>query len=75
MNSIINTIKDTQEGCEAPLSFGGVIGIVIAFCVAGLLWSVVNILSVNKINVETGEDGESDSLVGDIPESKKKLLI
>jgi len=30
---------------------------------------------VNKIDVEKGIDGESDSLVGDIPEEQKKLLI
>lgn len=34
-----------------------------------------NVFLVNKIDVEKGIDGESDSLVGDIPEEQKKLLI
>ena len=41
----------------------------------GLLWSLYNVFLVNKIDVEKGEDGESDSLVGDIPLEQKQLLI
>lgn len=48
------------------MDFGGVIGIVIACCALGLLWSLFNVMLVNKIDVEKGNDGESDSLVGDI---------
>jgi len=40
---------------------------VIAACVLGLLWSGYNVTLVNKIDVQTGFDGESESLV-DIPE-------
>lgn len=72
--SDISLLADV-EGCAAPLSFTGVIALVIISCVLGLLWSAYNILLVNKINVETGYDGESESLVGDIPEEQKKLLI
>lgn len=57
MDSILDTIKDAQEDCQAPLSFGGVIGLVVAFCVAGLVWSILNIISVNRIDVERGVDG------------------
>lgn len=44
-------------------------------CVLGLLWSLFNVFLVNKIDVEKGVDGESDSLVGDIPAEQKQLLI
>ena len=67
MDAIVQTVEVAQSDCQAPIPFGGVVGVVIACCVAGLLWSIVNIVAVNKINVEQGIDGESDSLVGDIP--------
>lgn len=57
-----------QDGCQAPLDFGTVTLLVIIFCVLGLLWALYNVILVNKIDVAKGEDGESDSLVGDIPE-------
>lgn len=41
----------------------------------GLLWAAFNFMSVKKINVERGEDGESDSLIGGVTEGQKKLLI
>lgn len=65
MNSIISV--STQDGCVAPLSFPAVIGLVIASCVLGLIWSAYNVLLVNKIDVQNGIDGESESLV-DIPD-------
>lgn len=67
MDTLISAIENTQEGCAAPLSFSAVIGIVIAACVLGLLWSAYNVMLVNKIDVQKGFDGESESLV-DIPE-------
>lgn len=72
---IVTQLTAADASCEAPLSFGAVTIIVIVSCVLGLAWAAVNFLSVTKINVETGEDGESDSLIGDIPEGQKKLLI
>lgn len=57
-----------QDGCYAPLSFGSVTLLVIIFCVLGLLWAFYNVFLVSKIDVAKGNDGESDSLVGDIPE-------
>lgn len=57
-----------QDGCQAPLSFGTVTILVIVFCVLGLLWAFYNVFLVNKIDVASGDDGESDSLVGDIPQ-------
>lgn len=75
INSVTQAIQATQQQCQAPLSFGAVIGIVIGCCILGLIWAIINMLSVNKIDVEKGIDGQSDSLVGDIPESQKQLLI
>ena len=57
-----------QEGCVAPMNFGGVTLVVIICCVLGLVWALYNVILVNRIDVAKGEDGESDSLVGDIPE-------
>ena len=68
-------MDDVTDTCKAPLSFSAVIGLVIAFCVLGLIWAFINMVSVNKIDVEKGIDGESDSLVGDISEEQKQLLI
>lgn len=67
MDTIVSVLADSQEGCVAPFSFSAVIGVVIAACVLGLLWSGYNVLLVNKIDVQSGFDGESESLV-DIPE-------
>lgn len=57
MESVISTLTDTPADCVAPLSFSAVIGIVAASCVLGLLWSLVNVILVNKIDVEKGNDG------------------
>lgn len=55
---ILNQLTvDNQEGCLAPLSFSGVIGVVIASCVLGLIWAAYNVILVNRINVEKGNDG------------------
>jgi len=67
MNQVISYLANNQDGCVAPLSFDAVIGVVIASCVLGLIWSAYNVLLVNKIDVQAGFDGESESLV-DIPE-------
>jgi len=40
-----------QEECQAPLSFDAVIGIVIGCCLLGLIWAIINMMSVNKIDV------------------------
>ena len=57
MESVISTLTDTPADCVAPLSFSAVIGIVAASCVLGLLWSLFNVILVNKIDVEKGNDG------------------
>ena len=72
---IIQQLAVDDSTCEAPLSFGAVIIIVIISCALGLIWAAYNFFLVRKIDVERGEDGESDSLIGDIPEGQKKLLI
>lgn len=63
---LITEVVEGQDGCYGPVDFGGVIAIVITCCALGLLWSLFNVILVNKIDVEKGNDGESDSLVGDI---------
>ena len=40
-----------QEECQAPLSFDAVIGIVVGCCLLGLIWAIINMMSVNKIDV------------------------
>lgn len=57
MDTVISSLAVEQEGCQAPFSFSAVIAIVIVSCVLGLLWSVFNMILVNKINVEQGHDG------------------
>lgn len=64
-----------SAACQSPLSMTGVILIVVLCCVLGIVWAAFNFLLVTKINVQEGNDGESDSLVGDIPEEQKKLLL
>lgn len=66
MDTLLQAASDAQ--CQAPMTFGAVTAVVIVCCVLGLLWALVNVYQVSKIDVEKGEDGESDSLVGDIPE-------
>jgi len=68
-------LSDATSSCEAPFSFGTVTIFVIISCVLGLVWAAFNFMSVRKIDVERGEDGESDSLIGAITEGQKKLLI
>lgn len=58
MDPVLSLVAEGQEGCEAPFSFSAVIAIVIVSCVLGLIWSVFNMILVNKINVEQGHDGE-----------------
>lgn len=72
---LIANLAAGQDGCEAPMSFSTVTIIVIVCCALGLLWALFNVSQVNKIDVESGNDGESESLVGDIPEEQKKALI
>lgn len=63
----VSQLAETDAACEAPLTFSSVIILVAVSCALGLVWAAFNFMSVKKINVETGEDGESDSLIGDIP--------
>ena len=72
---IVQQLAVDDSTCEAPLDFGTVTIIVIISCALGLIWAAYNFFLVRKINVERGEDGETDSLIGDIPEGQKKLLI
>ena len=57
-------LSEGAPSCEATLSFGSVTILVIISCVLGLVWAAFNFMSVRKIDVERGEDGESDSLIG-----------
>ena len=71
----MDTLFKEAEGCHALMDFSTVVIIVIICCVLGLLWAAFNVFLVNKIDVAKGDNGESDSLVGDIPEEQKMLLI
>lgn len=55
------------EACQSPLGMTGVVLIIVGCCVLGIVWAAFNFMLVRKIDVEKGSDGESDSLVGDIP--------
>ena len=68
-------LSDATPVCEPPLSFGSVIILVIISCVLGLLWAAFNFMSVKKINVESDQDAEADSLIGGVTEQQRKLLI
>lgn len=57
MESLPNLLIEGQEGCTAPLDFTAVIIVVIVSCVLGLLWSVYNVILVNRIDVSRGHDG------------------
>jgi hypothetical protein len=71
----VTQLSDATSSCEAPFTFGTVTIFVIISCALGLVWAAFNFMSVKKIDVERGEDGESDSLIGAITEGQKKLLI
>ena len=68
MDTLKELIEPNPDACFGPFDFSTATIIIIICCVLGLLWSFVNIYLVNKIDVQNGNDGESDSLVGDIPE-------
>lgn len=51
METVIQALNETPAGCEAPLSFTSVIAIVTVSCVLGLLWSLFNVILVNRIDV------------------------
>lgn len=57
MEALLQNLNDVPPGCEAPLSFSTVIAIVAVSCVLGLLWSLFNVVLVNRIDVEKGIDG------------------
>ncbi len=63
---IVTQLAEANTNCEAPLSFSGVTILVIISCVLGLIWAAVNFISVKKIDVAGGNDGEEDSLIGGI---------
>ena len=46
-----------QEGCQSPLDMGGVIAIVVICTVLGLLWAIINVRLVHKIDVVGGRTG------------------
>lgn len=54
---IAQRLTADTDTCEASLSFGGVVIVVIISCVLGLAWAAYNFLLVKRINVERGEDG------------------
>ena len=53
----------------------GVIAIVVGSCVLGIIWAVFNVILVRKIDVAGGSDGDSDSMLNDIPQNQKELIL
>ena len=54
-------VVDALSGsCTGILDFRWESIIVIVCCLLGIIWAVINLLSVTKINVEKGEFGEDD---------------
>jgi hypothetical protein len=74
INTIVSASRNAAE-CQGSLDMGSTVLLVVVCCALGIVWAVFNFIQVKKIDVEKGFDGESDSLVGDIPEEQKKLLI
>ena len=50
-----------SSSCTGLLDFKWESIIVIVCCILGLIWAVINMLSVLKINVEEGNFGEEDN--------------
>lgn len=61
---LVESLSEGNTNCEAPLSFGNVTIIVIVSCVLGLLWALFNFICVKKIDLESQDDGEHNSLIG-----------
>ena len=45
------------EGCRVPLTFGGATALIVVFCLAGIIWSIINYRLVKRIDVSLGSNG------------------
>jgi|JI6StandDraft_1071083.scaffolds.fasta_scaffold15132_2 hypothetical protein len=60
---------------DAPLSMTGVVLIVVAASVLGLVWAFISYLGVKKIDVRNGQQGEYENLNNEASEHQIKLLL
>ena len=67
---IIGDVAFVNDVAQSSLSMGGVIGLVIGACAAGLVWAYINYVMVNKVTVSAGSTGLYESVV-DGPEHKE----
>lgn len=72
-SALIATAAGTDSTCSAPVSFQGVIGIVVASCVLGLLWALHNYRLVKEIDVR--QENSEDMGIMEISKGQKDLLI
>ena len=75
-------VDSISGACTGPLNFTVETIIIAACCLLGIIWAVINLLSVSKIDVEEGNIGEDDSDDSDyrgrredIPEKQKHLIL
>lgn len=70
-------IADLPPPAQSPMNMGGVIGIVIAACVVGLIWAFWNYLQVKKVTIGGGSTGLYESVVDGqdaVPEEQSKVI-
>ena len=74
INDRINHFQSSIGGasCQSPLSYPVEVIIIVACCLIGLIWAVINIFSVESINVRSGYDGTSGK---GISEQQRSLLL
>ena len=65
---------NSEEGCRSPLDFTTESIIITACCLIGIIWAVINLFLVRRVDVKKGYTGES-SQHEDIPQDQKNLLL
>lgn len=65
----------SSGSCQSPLSFPVEVIIIVACCFAGIIWAIVNILLVERIDVLRGFTGYGDREGQDIDIKQKNLLL
>lgn len=54
-------VDSISQACSGPMNFTIESIVIAACCLLGLIWAVINMLSVSKINVEEGYTGYDES--------------
>lgn len=80
MERILNFYSTELITCRAPLNYSGQCALIISFCIAGLLWAVINVRKVLSIDINTDsidiDMDDGDSMQHDlVSPSQKKLLV